>query len=208
MCQTRIKPQTIGFNAGHIWNVDNTVPESVSAALLQGRKMAFAYCSALREYYPEAFGDCYVAGTAPMMGIRETRRIVGDYVLTKQDYIDRRTFPDEICRNCYYLDIHMSPGEFKETKHEELYYEKGESHGIPYRCLTPKGIKNVLVAGRCISTDRSVQGSTRVMPVCLAMGEAAGRAAAMACSTDGHDVHSIDVQVLREKLLKNGAYIL
>lgn len=208
MCQTCIKPNTVGFNAGHLWNVDNTKPETVSAALMQGRKMAAAYCKALREFYPEAFSDCYVAETAPMMGIRETRRVIGDYVLTKDDYIARRTFPDEICRNSYYLDIHMSAEEVTKTKHQSLRYEKGESHGVPYRCLTPKGIKNVLVAGRCISTDRAVQGSTRVMPVCLTTGEAAGRAAAMACSIDGCDVHSIDVDVLREKLLQNGAYIL
>ena len=85
------------------------------------------------------------------------------------------------------------------------HYGKGESHGIPYRCLTPKGIHNVLVAGRSISCDRAVQGSVRVMPVCLAMGEAAGMAAAHAKEQRSPDVHTVDVQRLRKRLKAEGA---
>jgi hypothetical protein len=83
---------------------------------------------------------------------------------------------------------------------------KGESHGIPYRCLTPKGLSNTLVAGRCISTDHIVQSSTRVMPVCLAMGEAAGIAAAMAAAASA-DVHAVNTDDLRGRLKKHGAYL-
>jgi len=72
------------------------------------------------------------------------------------------------------------------------FYKKGESHGIPYRCLTPKGLKNVLVAGRCISTDEIVQGSTRVQPPCLVTGEAAGMAAVHALKNHKSDVHDVD----------------
>jgi hypothetical protein len=89
---------------------------------------------------------------------------------------------------------------------DRYFYGNGESHGIPYRCLTPKGLKNVLVAGRCISTDRMVQGSTRVMPVCLAMGEAAGTAAVLAASRDG-DVHAVNSDELRSQLKAQGAYL-
>ena len=83
------------------------------------------------------------------------------------------------------------------------HYGPGESHGVPYRCLTPKGLKNVLVAGRSISCDRAVQGSVRVMPVCLAMGEAAGIAAAMA----DNDVHAVDVDKLRSRIKEEGGYL-
>ena len=86
-------------------------------------------------------------------------------------------------------------------------YGPGESHGIPYRCLTPKKLKNVLVAGRAISTDRPVQGSTRVMPVCLVMGEAAGMAACLAAKSKSRDVHKVDVKLLRKRLKEEGAYI-
>jgi hypothetical protein len=86
-------------------------------------------------------------------------------------------------------------------------YGPGESHGIPYRCLTPKGLANVVTAGRCISCDRTVQGSVRVMPVCLATGEAAGLAAAMAAASDTPDVHTVDARALRAKLKGYGAYL-
>ena len=87
-----------------------------------------------------------------------------------------------------------------------VHYQKGESHGIPYRCLTPMGLSNVLVAGRCISTDKLVQGSTRVMPVCLAMGEAVGLAAALAADRQ-EDVHTLDVAELQQRLKHYGAYL-
>ncbi len=85
-------------------------------------------------------------------------------------------------------------------------YGEGESHGIPYRCLTPRGLNNVLVAGRCISCDRAVQGSIRVMPPCLAMGEAAGLAAALAGKTT-KNVHEIDIDLLRRRLREEDAYL-
>jgi len=212
---TIVGPGTVGFNAGHLWNVDNTDPASVSAALSRGRKIAAQFRDALSKYYPEAFGNAFLVSTGSVLGIRETRRIIGDYILTLDDYIDRRSFPDEICRNSYFIDIHHS---LKEAgKHVEkradgltgpsLHYGPGESHGIPYRCLTPKGLRNVLVAGRSISCDRPVQGSVRVMPVCLAMGEAAGMAAAHALQSHGSDVHAVDVVRLRERLKAEGAYL-
>lgn len=214
ICSNIIGPRTVGFNAGHVWNVDNTQPESVSEALVQGRKMAAAYRDALAEFVPKAFANSFLAQTGSLIGIRETRRIVGDYVLTLQDYLDRRSFPDEICRNSYFIDVHWAKEEAGRQAKDNagweaktFRYEKGESHGIPYRCLTPKGLSNVLVAGRSISCDQIVQGSVRVMPVCLAMGEAAGVAAGMAYSGKNVDVHQVDVKSLRGKLLKYGAYL-
>ncbi len=215
MCNNLVYPGTVGFNAGHMWNVDNTDPESISTALIKGRQMAHNMLRALRQYHPAAFANARVSHTAPLMGIRETRRIVGDYVLTVEDYLARRTFEDEICRNCYYIDVHHTADEAKlinsgKWDHEarDRRYGKGESHGLPYRCLTPRGLKNVLVAGRSISTERMVQGSTRVMPVCLAMGEAAGKAAVLAKDAAVVDVHAIDVQELRRQILEDGGYIL
>lgn len=93
-----------------------------------------------------------------------------------------------------------------EEKHT-FRYQPGESHGIPYRCLTPKGLGNVLVAGRCISTEQLVQGSVRVMPTCLAMGEAAGLAAALAARSGTPDVYNVDTVQLRTMLRGYGAYL-
>lgn len=215
LCNNLVYPGTVGFNAGHIWHVDNTDPEEVSEALIKGRKLAHEILRALKDYHPNAFANARVSHTAPVMGIRETRRILGDYVLTTEDYLARRTFEDEICRNCYYIDVHHSAEEAAlinagklDLEARNRRYGKGESHGVPYRCLTPKGLKNVLVAGRSISTDRQVQGSTRVMPVCLCMGEAAGKAAVIAKNSAVVDVHNIDIQLLRKQILEDGGYIL
>lgn len=214
LCNSEIYYGTVGFNAGHIWDVDNTNPESVSKALIKGRKLAHEIHRALVDYRPDTFGGSQVSHTAPAMGIRETRRILGDYILNTEDYLERKTFEDEICRNCYYIDVHHTAEEAKLINEGKLNlsarakrYSKGESHGVPYRCLTPKGLKNVIVAGRSISTDRPLQGSTRVMPVCLCMGEAAGKAAVMASKLTEIDVHGIDVKELRRQIIEDGGYI-
>lgn len=212
-CQNLIGPSTVGFNAGHLWDVDNTDPFSVSKALIAGRKLAAQFRDALAEYHP-GFRNAFLVNTGSLMGIRETRRIVGDYELTLDDYMSRRTFDDEICRNSYFIDVHWAkedatrdPALMEKWEKTTVRYGKGESHGIPYRCLTPKGLSNVLVAGRSISCQQIVQGSVRVMPVCLAMGEAAGIAATMAASEPGRDVHAVNVPHLRQTLRKHGAYL-
>jgi hypothetical protein len=182
--------------------------------MAHGRKIAAAFRDALAEFHPAAFANAFLAATGSLMGIRETRRIVGDYYLTLEDYRARRSFDDEICRNSYFVDIHGSQArqaeisrDFAKLEHTTCRYDKGESHGVPYRCLTPKGLRNVLVAGRSISCDRPVQGSVRVMPVCLAMGEAAGAAAAAAKDLPHCDVHAVDTGLLRRQLRGYGAYL-
>jgi hypothetical protein len=208
-----VGPAAVGFNAGHLWEVDGTDPVSVSAAMLRGRKLAEQIQQALAQYQPRAFANSHLAVTGALMGIRETRRIVGDYRLTVEDYLARRSFPDEISRNSYPIDIHIAPHEIDAFVKGNLHgmtryprYRAGESHGIPYRCLTPKELRNVLVAGRALSCDRIAHGSLRVMPACLTTGEAAGIAAAFAAQTDG-DVHRVDPTCLRERLREMGAYL-
>lgn len=206
-------PGTIGFNAGHIWDVDGTDPRSISRALLTGRKIAREFRDGLAELHP-AFANGFLTATAALLGVRETRRIVGDYVLSRDDYMARRGFPDDICRNCYCIDVHYSRAELQlkeegklDDRRRAAPYGKGESYGVPYRCLTPKGLRNVLVAGRPISVDRDVHGSVRVMPPCLCTGEAAGMAAAMAARAPQPDVHTVDVQRLRDRLREEGAWL-
>ena len=148
---------------------------------------------------PEAFGDSYLVETAPLIGIRESRRIKGRYTLTIDDYLARRSFEDEIARNSYWLDCHPSGKNQKSFRiTPEDSYKKGDSHGIPFRSLIPIGIDNLLVAGRCISVERTVLASTRVMPNCLATGEAAGIGAALSvkentdvCNIDGAKIETI-----------------
>jgi hypothetical protein len=207
----------VGFNTGHVFNADNTDPAGLSHALILGRKMAAQYRDAFTEFHP-AFANSFLAATGGLMGIRESRRITGDYILTADDFFAGRSFADEICRNAFGIDIHSSREKeielaqkpFNRIRQEILCRTrglgKGESVGVPFRCLTPKGLKNLLVAGRCISTDRQVNGSIRVMACCLNTGEAAGIAAAMAC-VKNCDVHTIDTADLRIRLKKHGAYL-
>jgi hypothetical protein len=213
-CDSKIGPGTVGFNAGHIWDFDNTIPQQQAKALMLGRRMAAQYRDALAEFVPAAFANAHLAQTGSMMGTRETRRIVGDYELTLDDYLARRSFADEIGRNSYFIDIHHAKEELSsdydtlmKTFESRTYrYAAGESHGIPYRCLIPQALRNVLVAGRAISCQQIVQGSIRVMAACLVMGEAAGAAAALATKVGG-DVRAIDVQHLRLHLREHGAYL-
>jgi len=221
-CLRQIGPGTYGFNTSHLYGVDNTDPENISRSVVYGRKMVSQYHRAFSEFHP-AFRNSYLSNTGSLLGVRETRRIVGDFVLTVDDYLNKRSFSDEICRNAYGIDVHGSksqerakidfsdiPGFIEQCKKRNNRITKplqpGESVGVPYRCLTPKGLDNVLVAGRCISTDRQVNGSTRIMACCLNTGEAAGLAAALSAAGSGN-VHEINTDELRQALLKHGAYL-
>jgi glycine/D-amino acid oxidase-like deaminating enzyme len=212
-CNSLIGPGTVGFNAGHLFDVDSTDPLSLSDALIDGRKLAATYREALAKYHP-AFANAFLVATGALLGVRESRRIIGDYLLTVDDFLARRTFADEICRNSYYLDVHnkaktgaQSARDWQAGGTRNVRYGPGESHGIPYRCLTPAKLTNVLVAGRSISCEQTVQGSVRVMPVCLAMGEAAGIAAVHAMANQDGDVHAVDTERLHRRLRDVGAYL-
>jgi len=211
-----IGPSTHGFNAGHLWDVDATDPSSLTAALLTGRQVAAQHREALTKYFPGAFADSYLTATASLLGVRETRRIIGDYELTAADHQARRSFPDEIARNSFFIDIHNSRDEAQKAnkgdnpmnvRKNATRFGPGQSHGIPYRCLTPRGLRNVLVAGRCISCDREAFSAVRIMPVCMCLGEAAGIAASMAAVDGAHDVHAVDTDRLRTRLREHGAFL-
>lgn len=197
-----IAPGAVGCNAGHVYGVDATQPRSVSRALIEGRRIAHAFRAALAKVAPEAFGQAFLAQTGTLLGTRESRRIVGDYRITLDDYLSRASFPDEIGRNSYYIDVH---GGGREMHYEP--YGPGESHGIPFRALLPVNLKNVMVAGRSASCDRAVLGSLRVMSNCLLMGEAAGCAASFAVRDGDCDFHRVDTDALRARLRAHGAYL-
>ena len=195
-----VGPAIVGFNAGHV-TVDSTNPESLSQAMLKGRKVAQQLHQGLREFEPKTFGASHLNTTGSLMGIRESRRIKCDYTFTLDDWLERKEFADGIGRNNYYIDVHK-----KDAKHFPRY-KKGESHGIPFSCLTPVKLENVLVAGRCISTDPYAYGSLRVMPPSLVTGEAAGTAAAQIVRSKKPDVHNVDIKQLRSRLVEVGQLI-
>jgi len=199
-----------GGNIGHAFGVDGTDERSITKALLQERKKLLEYQRFYKKYN-SGFENIELAATGSLLGIRETRRIIGDYVMTFEDYLNRANFSDEIGRYNNEVDIHASSADPKEReKVKKLFdsssYKHGESYGIPYRALTPKGLDNVLVAGRCISTDRYVHGSIRVMPGCMITGQAAGAAAALAAAKKT-TTRGINVKELQKRLKDMGAYL-
>ena len=127
------------------------------------------------------------------------------------DFLSRAVFEDDIARYNYPVDIHVmdtSEEEYKRFREEyekNMKYKHGESYGIPYRSLCPVGLDNLLVAGRCIGTDRSMEATVRVMPACFMTGQAAGTAAAMAAEFG--DIRKVEPKVLRESLIAEGALI-
>jgi len=132
-------------------------------------------------------------------------------VLGLDDFKARAVFDDEIGRFAYPVDIHAStPDDEHFEKFEEefrtLRYGPGESYGIPYRALVPRGLSNVLVAGRCVSADRYIQGSVRVMPACFITGQAAGLAAAIAVEQNT-DTRGFAIAELQQRLKSIGAYL-
>ena len=198
-------------NIGHTFDVDGTDEASLTKAMVWGRKSLKEYERYYREYL-KGYEQAKLLSTGSMLGVRETRRITGDYVLNLEDYKQRAVFPDEIGRYAYSVDIHpLRPGKDTYEAHrkefdEVLRYKKGESYGIPYRILTPKGLDNVLVAGRCVSTDQKVHGSLRVMPGCFITGQAAGIAAAMAAQQN-ISTHKVDVKDLQQRLKAFGGFL-
>lgn len=211
-----IAPGTYCINAGHIYMTDPLDPAERSRALAQGRVTAHRITEALRAAYPEVACEVRLAATAEQLGVRESRRIAGLYRLTDEDYFARRSFPDEIARNCSNLDSHPTPrekaildaGGTLPHKSEEFVFAPGESHGIPYRCLVHRRLRNAAVAGRSLCADRRMMGSCRMMSVCMSMGEAMGLAAALAAKQPQPDFHAVDTDALRALLKENGAYIL
>jgi hypothetical protein len=199
-----------GGNIGHTFGVDHTDERSITDALVWGRKLVLEYEQYYRKYL-KGFEQMKLMATGSLLGIRETRRIIGDYVLCLDDFHKRAVFDDEIGRYSYPVDIHPTrPDQESYDKFREewknLRYGKGENYGIPYRTLTPKGLANVLVAGRCISTDRSMQGSVRVMPGCYITGQAAGLAAAI-CVEQDTDTRGFAVGELQGRLKEMGAFL-
>ncbi|MDD2707399.1 MAG: FAD-dependent oxidoreductase [Verrucomicrobiae bacterium] len=201
---------TGGGNIGHTFGVDNTDEVSITKALLWGRKSLSEY-QRYYQHYLKGYEKMNLVTTGALLGIRETRRIMGDYVLGLEDFKKRAVFEDEIGRFAYPIDIHPTrPGKKTYARFLQEYidwrYKPGESYGIPYRILTPRRLDNVLVAGRCVSSDRYIQGSIRVMPGCYITGQAAGIAAAMAAQS-GASTHDIPVKELQKRLKKFGAYL-
>lgn len=196
---TGLREGEVWVNMSRINGVDGTNPESLTHGEIEGRRQVEEIQRYLKEYVP-GFEKSVFTKMAPFLGIRETRRIVGQYVLTADDILGCRRFDDAIAVASYPLDIHHPEGGGCTLTW------CGDSYDIPYRTLIPQKIENLIVAGRCISTTHEAMSAIRVMAPCMAMGEAAGRAAKLAIRK-GLRPSQLDVKDLQAELLEKGAYL-
>ena len=189
----------IHFNTTRIVKKCPTNAEDITMAEIEAREQAFELFEFLKENF-DVFKNAQMLMTAAEIGVRESRMIEGDYILTQEDLVSCRKFDDSIAVGNYDIDIHNPEG--SGTSH--YFFKPGEYYTIPYRCLTPKNTENLLVAGRCISSTHEAQASYRIMPICCTLGQAAGTAAAVAkesmCS-----VRNIDISKVQNILKENGA---
>lgn len=196
------RPGELAFNCPRLTGFDPTNAADLSRAQTVGRQKIRRIFRFFKNYV-RGFENAYIGTVAPMVGVRDSRRIVGEYVLTEADFFAEARFPDAVARNSYPIDIH-DPSSPTGTVLKKL--PPGHYHEIPYRCLLPIGVENLLVAGRCLSATFAAQAAVRIQQNCRALGEAAGVAAAM-CIKQNVTPREINTDELRRRLNANGAQI-
>jgi len=163
-------------NATRVLDVDVFSPTEFSSAIIECYRQIDEYAKFLIKEIP-GFEKARIAQIAPVLGVRETRHIEGEYTLTTDDVMHGTPFDDTIGVDVSAFDVHAPKG-------EDVDFQGLKPYEIPYRCMVPKGVEQLLVAGRCISADHGAHGRTRNMPACMAMGQAAGIAASIAIGSN------------------------
>jgi len=182
--------------------VDPDDPFSVSSGEIEGRRQALE----ISRFLTANLSGCEAArlsAFAPQLGIRDTRRVRGDYVITREDITSGVRFADTVAAGAYPIDVHKPNG----TDITFIEFDEGHHYNIPFRALIPLGLRNVLTAGRGISATHEAFAALRVMPTAMAMGHAAGLGAAMAAKDRQGEIRRIDVTSLQSRLLAANAYL-
>lgn len=182
---------------------DPTNAADLTRAEMQGRADAWAMFQAWKRDVP-AFADSYFIEAYPWIGVRESRRLIGQHVLSEDDLMKSRPFDDAVATGCWYLDLHPNKTVVGSANDFDPKKVQPEPYDIPYRSLVAQKIGNLLVAGRCHSATRGAHASTRVTATAMAMGEAAGTAAAMAVKSKT-EVSLLNGQTVREALSAKNA---
>jgi hypothetical protein len=186
-----INPDEVAFNTTRVTNFNPLDPGNYANAYQQAREQMFEIYQFLTTKIP-GFENSVLSGVAPFLGVREVRRIKGQYVLTGEDVSVGRRFSDEIALGGFPIDIHVSTGPGLQT----VKVAGHGYYGIPYRCLLPEGVSNLLVVGKCFSAERQAHASARVQATTMAMGQASGAAAALAAfkNTEPAGIPTVKVQ--------------
>jgi len=176
-------------------------PFDLTDAEVEGRCQARQIVAFMRKYIP-GFENCRLISTGPHIGIRESRKINGKYKLTAEDLLENKMFPDAIAMGGYPIDIHSPEG--AEMKH--CFLMPGSWYSVPYGALVTNEVENLIVAGRCISATHEACAAIRVTPIVMAIGQAAGTAAAQSAKS-GEATNELNTDVLRESLKEQGVFL-
>ena len=179
---------------------DATNGAELSNAEVQGQRQLHVAMQILRRYIP-GFRDCFLLSVAPAVSVRASRRITGEYQLTRDDIECQARFPDSIARGSYPMSVQSLT---QPNVRQHLFVRNGGDYDIPYRTLIPEKVDGLLVAGRCLSATREAAGSVRMGAQCMASGHAAGVAAAIA-ARDGVAPRAVSITALRETLRRQSA---
>ena len=191
----KVEPKLEGFNG-----LD---ADELTLGMVEGRKRVQEQLEILKKYF-SGFEHARLVQTAPVMGIRATRRIVGHAKVKVDDISNGVSYPDTIALSGYHWDM-ATPGDQEQRMLLKVDYGKPYTE-IPYRCMLPKKIVNLIVPGRSVSAEWDAMGVLRIMPACFAMGQAAGTAAAMAART-GMPFSTLDIEELKQVLTSQGAIL-
>ncbi len=187
------------LNTTRVAKIDATDTAALSKTHILLMNQVVQCASFVKEYVP-GFKTSALAATAPRIGVRETRRIIGEYSLTGVEVLEGKKSRDGVAKGCHHVDIHQDgKGQIR------IPVANGGSYDIPWGCLLPKGLSNVLVAGRCVSADRDANASMRVMGSCMGMGHAIGVAATLL--RQGQDVRELPISILRDALRQSGVIL-
>lgn len=197
-------PGSLHTNLTRVSGVDPTDPWQLSAAETEGRRQVGEYLRFLKDRVP-AFHDSYLLGVGTWIGVRETRRLLGRYVLTREDVLAARRFDDEIALCGAPLEDHDG-GDRTIWEYIGGNGPTGATYGVPLRCLLPVDVPGLIVAGRCLSATHDAHASVRSIAQCIATGEAAGVAASLAASEE-IDVGQVSAVDVRRELISNGAVL-
>lgn len=188
-------------NTTRIHGIDPTKTEDLTKAEVEGLSQVMQLMNFVKKYM-KGFENTYLVDVGSYIGVRESRRIIGEYKLTRDDVLHARKFPDAIAAGSARIDIHDVKGAWSEL----IAPPEGEYYQIPYRCIFVKGLNNVLTVGRCISTTHDAQGATRMVPTTIAVAQGAGTASALSLKS-GRKLRDIDVTELQDLLIQQGSFI-
>lgn len=201
LCFETNTPGEIILNMSRVIMKSAVDPFELTDAEVEGRRQARQILQFMRENIP-GFENCRMLSTGPHIGIRESRKINGRYTLTAEDLLANRMFPDAVAMGGYPIDIHSPDG--AAMKHCHL--KEGSWYSIPYASLVTNEIRNLIVAGRCISASHEACAAVRVTPIVMAMGQAAGTAAAQSAAS-GEPANALDTELLRKTLQEQNAFL-